>query len=69
MWVILTGALKAIVNKSFLKSLNTTFYEKYKKLSKKLLFFSHLIKKFLQIYHKSMFLGYPLIFPIKYFRC
>ena len=35
MWVILIGALKAIVNKLFLKSLNTTFYGKYKKLSKK----------------------------------
>ena len=39
MWVILTSALKEIVNKSFFKSLNTTFYEKYKKLSKNLFAF------------------------------
>ena len=32
------------------------------------LLFSFVIKKFLQIYHKLMLLGYSSIFPTKYFR-
>ena len=66
--VMLSGALRTIINKLFLKSFYHYFHGKYilkKKLSKKLitLLFSH--KTFLKIVSKPMPLRYSLTFPKK----
>jgi len=60
--VMLTGFLKVIFNKLFLKSFNTIFMENIKKLSKKSITFLFFNKNFLKIISKPISLKHGLTF-------
>ena len=62
--VILTSVFRAINDKLFQESFETTFIENIKSCKKTLIFF--LYKKFLKIVLKLIFLRYLLTFPYYY---
>ena len=60
--ILIRVPIRAILNKLFLKSFDTTFIENIKNYQNNSFFFSFPVKKFLKILYKLIHLGHPFTF-------